>query len=42
VKGSEAVPNYDTLLDVVDTLVAQEVAAMASTEEVPAETAAEG
>lgn len=42
VKGSEAVPNYDTLLQVVDTLVAQEIAAMASTEEVSAETAAEG
>ncbi len=42
VKGSEAVPNYDTLLDVVDTLVEKEAAAMASTEDAGAETAAEG
>ena len=42
VKGSEAVPNYDVLLQVVDTLVAQEMAAMASNQEASAETAAEG
>lgn len=42
VKGSQAVPNYDTLLDVVDTLVEKEAAAMASTEDAGAETAAEG
>ena len=30
VKGGQAVPNYDTLLDVVDTLVARELAAMES------------
>ena len=28
VRGSQAVPNYDTLLDIVNTLIAQEVAAM--------------
>ena len=42
VKGNEFVPNYDTILDVVDALVAQEAAAMASTEEVAEETASEG
>jgi len=42
VKGSEAVPNYDTLLDVVNTLVAREAAAMPSTEQAAPETAAEG
>jgi thiol:disulfide interchange protein DsbA len=42
VKGSEAVPNYDTLLDVVNSLVAIEAAAMASTEGAAPETAAEG
>lgn len=42
VKGSQAVPNYDTLLDVVDTLVAQEAAAMASNEPDTGETASEG
>lgn len=44
IKGSKDVPNYDTLLDVVDTLVAQEAAAMASTgsEAAEAEAAAEG
>lgn len=33
IKGSQAVSSYDTMLDVVDTLVAQEIAAMASNEE---------
>lgn len=42
VKGSQAVPNYDTLLEVVDTLVEKEAAAMASNEEASPETAAEG
>lgn len=42
VKGSQAVPNYDTLLDVVDALVEKEAAAMASNQEASAETAAEG
>lgn len=46
VKGSKEVPNYDTLLDVVDTLVAQEAAAMATadagSEAAEAEAAAEG
>ncbi len=35
VKGSQAVPNYDTFLSVVDYLIAQETAAMASNEEAP-------
>lgn len=42
VKGSEAVPNFDTMLDVVDTLIAQEAAAMASAAEGDASSAAEG
>jgi thiol:disulfide interchange protein DsbA len=42
VQGSEAVPNYDTLLNVVDTLVAQEAAAMASAADGEASNAAEG
>lgn len=41
VKGNEAVPNYDTLLDVVDTLIAQETAAMASAADGAADSAAE-
>lgn len=36
VKGSEAVPNYDTLLDVVNTLVNQEIAAAAASTAEPA------
>jgi thiol:disulfide interchange protein DsbA len=42
IKGSEAVPNYDVMLDVVDTLIAQEAAAMASAASSEAETVAEG
>lgn len=41
IRGSQAVPNYDTMLDVVDTLVAQERASMPVVEEPQAETAAE-
>jgi thiol:disulfide interchange protein DsbA len=37
IRGSQAVSNYDTMLDVVDTLVAQEAAAMAVAEEPAAE-----
>lgn len=35
IKGSEAVPNYDTLLDVVNTLVAQEIMATAASASAP-------
>ncbi|HKJ17445.1 MAG TPA: thiol:disulfide interchange protein DsbA/DsbL [Xanthomonadales bacterium] len=41
IKGSQAVPNYDTMLDVVDTLIAQEQADMASTEEPAAQAVAD-
>lgn len=42
VRGSQAVPNYDVLLDVVNTLVASETAAMAETAKAASETASEG
>lgn len=42
IRGGQAVPNYDTMLEVVDTLIAQEAAAMAGTGESSSEAAVEG
>jgi len=38
IRGSKAVPNYDVMLDVVDTLIAQETAAAAVKQQAEAET----